>query len=356
MKQDQSPSSGIATTTRLPPELERVIFERVAYENLRQAAIITLVARRAYEWWVLLQCIACQLMLMRYKIRITPVLYRVFSIHSAEGVTTPPLVLYRTLQDPSVDGNPDWIPIDPSEVKDGLDDVQRFGYPNSQIVTHTNLTPLKKFGTYIRHALFQGRSTYDIARIVRLCPNIQNLAIWVPWGGEAVKIVLPDLRRLQPRRLSFDAASFFFGASNLELYPYPLNQAPFLSVTHLQLVNFVWREGAWRELALFPRLTHIALTGLSHSIERITHVANEILSTCTLLELLIVYYFEGDSTFDRLGEDTQLELRVDSPERLVIMKRQLEVIPSWLRSAYGDDNMWLQGEKRKDGARVIPLE
>lgn len=186
-------------------------------------------------------------------VRFEPELYRI--IRSGTGRVIPPLYLPKLSND--------------------LNDV-------------LDLPRIQGFGHHVQHVLLQKRSAREVASILKCCPNVWNLALWLIQG--TCMPLVPTLEKMPLRVFSFDPSSFF--AQHSTDHGIPFNQPMFLNITHLKIINSTSLWSKWQQLALLPHLTHLALARTPHDFE--TWVSDQkfiarVLEECPNLQLLIVF-------------------------------------------------------------------
>ncbi|KAF8155954.1 hypothetical protein B0H34DRAFT_515389 [Crassisporium funariophilum] len=262
-------ASGIS----LPAELEREIFEIAASANPSCVVELVRVARRVQEW-------------------VGPELYRV--LRCGQKRVVPPI--YSSVSD---SGSPRLL----------------------------DIPYLKSFGHHVQHILLQQCLASDVQEILKYCPNVHNLVLW--GVHDSCLPLLPVLDALSIRRLSFDTQLFFPSYYD----PIPFVRPLFTNVTHLEMINapFAWER--WHNLALMPRLSHLALSAdLSDELLKI------ILEDCKMLELLIVFF--GHPTFLDEAMATMPE-----DHRIVMVSSVRNRLDHWELGARGGDDFWIIAAK-----------
>ncbi|KJA18317.1 hypothetical protein HYPSUDRAFT_205437 [Hypholoma sublateritium FD-334 SS-4] len=212
---------------RLPVELERQIVELAAMGSLKSAASLMLVSQRMRKW-------------------IEPILYSVFRL-DGWGKPYPPC--YATVK-----------------ARSGLNT--------------TDNSPLEQYGQYILHLYIRGRSARTVTKILRNCPHVENLMIWMVVGVDTMLVEVLEARPL--KKLSIHAVDF------LLLYDdQPPTRPLALSVTHLDLMEVHdFGEGVnWQTVVTLPNLTHLRLIGTPP-----VALVQLFLSECRKLERLVVVW------------------------------------------------------------------
>ncbi|KAJ7184693.1 hypothetical protein C8R46DRAFT_1208871 [Mycena filopes] len=129
----------------------------------------------------------------------------------------------------------------------------------------------------VRHLLLDNPSPFmmeDAQKLIRLCPNIVNLAIVGPYAHPALLSVLSGLRL---RHLAICPTLF---SANAVDFHHPI----FASVTHLDLVDFD-ASGVDADLRLLPALTHLCVN--ADFADFAPDVMRALLADCTLLKVLV---------------------------------------------------------------------
>lgn len=235
------------------------------------------------------------------RIRFEPELYRI--IRSGEGRVNPPLYIPR--------------PITDDFIGDVLDQPR-----------------LQAFGHHVQNVLLQKRSATEIASVLECCPNVHNLALWIIQG--TCSHLIPILEKMPLRKFSFDPSYFFENyAADLSI---PFNQPIFLNLTHLEIINATSSWSKWKQLALLPKLTHLAVAGMVNQ-QLIDHV----LEGCTALELFIMFYLTmgflvGELTFPQ------------KDDRVVLLKSVEDHLDHWEKGARGEEDFWITGQIQKERA------
>ncbi|KAF8965568.1 hypothetical protein BDZ97DRAFT_1918129 [Flammula alnicola] len=270
--------------SRLPFELEREIFEIAASSFPQCIPTLVVVARRVRVWF-------------------EPELYRI--VRSGEGRVIPPL--YAGTGERHTRNTERDIDID----------------------------RLRQFGPWVKHILLQNRTSGEIKQVLEFCPNVHNLALWIIHGS--CTHLVPILEKLPLRRFSFDPTYFFENyAPDLSI---PFDQPLFHNLTHLEIINATSSWSKWRQLALLPKLTHLALAGIVNQ-----HLIDRVIVECASLEVFVMFY--ADVHFIA-GE---LSLSQKDP-RVVLLQSVLDHLDHWETGARGEEDFWITAEKRKQEAR-----
>jgi hypothetical protein len=180
--------------------------------------------------------------------------------------------------------------------------------------------------------------------ILQHCPDVENLALWLPQPMTRVDCqttILPLLEDLaisgKLKRLSFDP-SFFFRNSSAHI-PIPFNQPAFNSITHLEIINFSFSWSKWSQLSEMPRLTHL---GTEYSLLGAT-LAGTLFEACKGLQLLVLLQLNHDPTQHEYPQNTwEMDSRV-----VILCSEQLPAtapIESWEIGARGGPTIWSLAE------------
>ena len=200
------------------------------------------------------------------------------------------------------------------------------------------------FGPWVHHILLHIRPVEEIAQILTACPNVHDLALWIIRGNGAH--LLPILARLPLRRLSFDPSSFFCSSAEAPDCIVPLTQAPFDALTHLEVINVSGGWNLWHELALLPRLTHLALEG-SQIEEALIERA---LAECAALEVLVLPYADD---LHAAGDELQMaEMQKDPRVVVLLYSNTGGCLDEWEIGAGGGEDFWITAEERVRNARL----
>ncbi|KAF9553891.1 hypothetical protein CPC08DRAFT_210170 [Agrocybe pediades] len=203
----------------LPFELERMICEYAVFESRNTAARIIRVARRFKTWF-------------------EPELYRIVK---RTGLHQCPTDLDKTVHKP---------------MRGGM----------SVITWELDASSIRRFGPWVHHLFLQHR--YELAIFLQHCPNIFHLEFGSYTDSNCVRMI-PLLEKLPLRRLCFEPCSFFKGRPPYKKKPYsgplkiPFDQPMFHGLTHLEITTYrrEFSDSDYGELALLPRLTHLAFDG-----------------------------------------------------------------------------------------------
>lgn len=144
----------------------------------------------------------------------------------------------------------------------------------------TDDSPLQQYGQHILHIYIRGRSARTITKILRNCPYVENLTMWMVVGVDKALVEVLEARPL--KKLSIHAIDFLFLHDDQ-----PLTRPLALSVTHLDLMEFHDFDGEinWQTVATLPNLTHLRLEGIPPMA-----LVQFFLRECRKLERLVVVW------------------------------------------------------------------
>jgi hypothetical protein len=139
---------------------------------------------------------------------------------------------------------------------------------------------LEHVGPYVRQVLLHRLTVDEIMDVLKACPNVHHLALWLDHIYEIQKCLIPVLQDLPIRSLSI---GWFF---DLEaIFSFVFDHKPFQHLTHLRIISFSEDQWAqWKGLALLPKLTHLALTGPTAAT-----LILKIFEECKALKLLVLF-------------------------------------------------------------------
>ncbi|KAJ6550155.1 hypothetical protein B0H19DRAFT_1265015 [Mycena capillaripes] len=195
---DASNPSTPVEDPRLPPELERLIFELAAISRPTSIPKLMLISWRVKEW-------------------VEPLLYRVVLL-AKKGTRMRGFPIFT---------------------------VDRF-------LQAIAAKPPGFFNNAVKHLFLEVGKISEAETILSACNHVTNL-----FASRVLGLDTPALWALRDlRRLTVDLGMF------LERYTLECVSATFRNITHLELLNFWdddWRvEDLWARLALIPHLTHIS--------------------------------------------------------------------------------------------------
>ncbi|KAK6996671.1 hypothetical protein R3P38DRAFT_3329379 [Favolaschia claudopus] len=246
------------TLINLPPELERVIFELAAWLYPSMIQTLILVAKRVWIW-------------------IEPQLYHVVLCDGGETQLLIKMLEYKS---------PEFLQ------------------------------------AHVRHlALSSSTSRDEVTRILSICTNICDLALWT---GDTYPAMLPLLRNLTSLKcLSINLYSLFGGPENFQIPP--VDDLALKNLTHLDVFSDI-PEPLWPFFGMLPSLTHLSLSDFT------------ILAWWTWYSTLDMFQ-PSDTADPRLCSVSCQEFRLD-----------------WIEGAWGRCDYWRRAESmvEKRRSRGLP--
>jgi len=184
---------------------------------------------------------------------------------------------------------------------------------------------LRQYGRHVRHVLLQNKRSQEIGDILKHCPKVHNLALWIIHGP--CEHLIPILEGLPLRILSFDPSDFFGGYSMDATIPF--DQPLFHNLTHLEIINVspVWSK--WKQLACLPKLTHLLLARIRVN----QNFVDRILVECKALKIFLRPILHSNSF-----------ARVDVPQkdgRVVFLQSVANHLEHWERGIRGEEDIWI---------------
>jgi len=193
---------------------------------------------------------------------------------------------------------------------------------------------LRQYGRHVRHVLLQHRQSQEIGDVLKHCPKVHNLALWIINGP--CEHLIPIIEGLSLRILSFDP-SYFFGGYDWDAI-IPFDQPLFHNLTHLEIINVTSIWSKWEQLASLSKLTHLALAGIANQ-----EFIDRVLVECKALKFFVMFYSDIDNL---IGE-------VDFPQRdhrVVFLQTVADHLEHWERGARGEEDFWITAERCKQEA------
>ncbi|KAJ7872809.1 hypothetical protein B0H14DRAFT_2721280 [Mycena olivaceomarginata] len=260
------------TPLTLPAELERVIFELAAWQDPKSITTLILVAKRICIW-------------------IEPQLYRIVL---STGSTDQLLQMMRS-------------------------------------------KPPEFLREHVHHLAFSAPiSRSDVARILSICTNVHDLAVWT---GDTYPDLLSDMRNLPNlRRLSTCLSDLFGGPDQFRLPP--IEELPFSHLTHLDVFGDMPAE-LWPVFGMLPCLTH-----LSFSDNYTPEMIQMALDTCAALHFLVIVWMDS-LEFEALDTSAISDPRFCTIE-CVLFK------DDWKEGASGGLDFWLRADMERKSRRERP--
>jgi len=217
---------------------------------------------------------------------------------------------------------------------------------------------LQRVCSYAMRIMLQNQAIPIIVKILELCPNVRNLAIWLPHGDTRPVIDFFNHRPIS--RLSLDLGLFCVAPSTSTspesepatpwyLDGTTLTESTFdprifdtlQHVTHLDMINIsgtLWATKC-HYLARLPRLTHVGIKAYDPR-----DVIQPILSMCPRLKMLIVV----DADLGFYGEGNESRPSYMQDPRLVVLDSAPDPLLEWWDSAKDNDgfkDFWMLGEE-----------
>lgn len=297
---------------RLPPELERAIFELSALDDISTTKTLLLVATRVQEWYAKKIDNYRNICLIVSINRIEPSLYRVLIYYMTPRATprTQPLV----------------------------DFIDKRAGPEAEITPH-----FRRVCSYAHKVLLQGVSAQSVKKLLSLLTDVRELAIWIM--GDSYD----DLRELIPStgapvtRLSINT-TLLFGGPLAETFKF--NFATLENITHLDAIAIsesFWRE-EWRNFGLLPNLTHLAFV---HDGDLSKHMVDSILTDQQGFKKLkfLVVFVTGD--LHNYADESNLYPENAHDKRYVEIENLSNPIQEWYYGIRTGSDMWARAERRE---------
>ncbi|KAF9526885.1 hypothetical protein CPB83DRAFT_857151 [Crepidotus variabilis] len=274
---------------RFPPELEREIFELLAWNNVdTEARNLLVVAKRVHKW-------------------IEPLIYRViFYYRFPRRSAPPPLPALKEL-----------------------------------CLTH-HITPrIVKLCSYAHKVLLHSMSVDDVAKLLPLCSEAKEVALWLLNRDQNYHVLQPLLPK-SVQRLSVNL-SHLFNNKAFEFKPAVLR-----NITHLDVIALsedFWKS-EWKNFRRLTNLTHLAIDPPPAT--RGTIVGGILEDTIAFKNLHILLVLSTDA-----------KPTVDSPSvyandpRYVQMATLTYPIEHWILGARNGKDIWHTAEKLKQGLLTI---
>ncbi|KAJ7614897.1 hypothetical protein FB45DRAFT_1064529 [Roridomyces roridus] len=280
---------------RIPPELEREIFEILASVDPDSVSQLILVAQRVKIW-------------------VEKYLYPIIILSYGESNT-------------------------------------RGGYPFhdslSQSLSRFNRISPSILENAVYHLFLDGVGTHRAHSVLSSCKAVRDL--WINCAHSSLLDLAGELRL---QRLQCDPLLFFRSQRNID-FGHPI----FSHITHLELFfdsgahNQEVITSVWTGLAVIPHLTHVAFSESRF----LSTVAPQLLKTCGSLRVLIFLPTNVDldahvPNIPHLAEDVRFVQIIVSP--------QFSFLDDWKRGALGGRDYWSQAEaliaRRRNGE--IPVD
>ncbi|KAF7364067.1 hypothetical protein MSAN_01065500 [Mycena sanguinolenta] len=279
----------------LPPDLEREIFEFVAFSNIRSIPELVLVAQRVRSW-------------------IEPLLYRNLSV-------------FGDIEDFRRDDDANLIRISTNDCLKILDSK-----------------PASFFDDHVRHLAFMRVPSDAAALILSRCGRARRLALFQTGTEAPDPSWLPSIAAMGLLHISVDVNSLF-GHFWVDFDHYA-----FVRLTHLDLFEVPASESWTTDLCRLPRLTHLSFNfdaDFRPTRKNIDATACRlILAGCKSLEVLVLVYLDESSR-----EEFDCQYFSNDPRSVTVVVE--DFLGDWERGATGRDDYWIRAEsfiqKRRRG-------
>ena len=213
----------------------------------------------------------------------------------------------------------------------------------------------KKVARYAKNVCIQGVPSLTAAMIMQHCHNMTNLALWSLAGSH--QPIVPLISSLPIQRLSVNVRDLFQHANPEIGSLTPVLDIPALTnITHLEIISVTrtfchWE--AWKNLALLPCLTHLAI---DYSTRRITR---DILDNCRHLVILVLYFavdgeVDGDSDDgdNEYSSTKHADTGIMTDSRVVQMEENVDDMRAWEMDVEGPEDFWKKAERISDKKRI----
>ena len=187
-----------------------------------------------------------------------------------------------------------------------------------------------EIGVFVHHLLLTIPDGKEFIRIVKLCPNLEDLSLW-DGSREFIPALLDVLDHQPVMKLSVDLSLLDSNS---------VSRPAFSRITHFDVLALSGRSWArWSPIASLPHLTHLCINGLVDF-----DVISNLLEKCTLLQVLFLSIISPlvhpNSPGDPIVRITALQ-----DARLVLMEgyswREANI--DWKMGARGGFDLWTFG-------------
>ncbi|KAF9557486.1 hypothetical protein CPC08DRAFT_725064 [Agrocybe pediades] len=167
------------------------------------------------------------------------------------------------------------------------------------ITTELDTPRIRRFGPWVHHLFLQRR--YELAVFLQHCPNVYELEFGNHINRSCLDFI-PLLEKLPLKKLCFEPCTFFEEQRPYSgLFIIPFDQPMFYQLTHLEVVLRPYYslsdDADYGQLALLPRLTHLAFNGCCWDPGmKIDKLIGAIVEHSQQIKLLVVI-FESDWHF-----------------------------------------------------------
>ncbi|PPQ72642.1 hypothetical protein CVT26_004349 [Gymnopilus dilepis] len=200
---------------------------------------------------------------------------------------------------------------------------------------------------YAKKVLIEGVTASSAIDIVGNSPNIEVLGIWaLPSMFQDCRPLLPLIQSLPTlTRLSTSPRDLF----RVRGVPFVFRHEPFDKLTHLEILCMeegVCNWDTWAELALLPKLTHLAI-----DYSNITFVTDALMHL-PKLKLLVCFYEDRQEVLHRAALRGEEGIRHPRhPNTGIMMDNRVVQIPEvhdwiedWERGVHGQEDFWKRAE------------
>lgn len=144
---------------------------------------------------------------------------------------------------------------------------------------------LERIGPYVRQIMLQQVTVNEAMDVLKACPNVHHLAMWLVDDNESQMPLILILKNLPIRSLSLCIEDLFNPRPTVWNPFFVFDHRPFQHLTHLKIIQLYEREWAkWEGLALLPKLTHLALDNNTGAA-----LIPKIFEKCKTLKLLVLF-------------------------------------------------------------------
>jgi len=221
--------------------------------------------------------------------------------------------------------------------RDGTAAVKKYPLLQEFRNNHEVSPRLRKACSYAKHVLLHGLDIDEVVKILEICPNVHDLAVWLI-DRNSTKL-MDVISTLPIKRLSVNLCILGCTGFDDDRFDTTIFQRLPHTLTHLDAVNIT--EPFWVNecsgFAVLPNLTHLAVSGRTSQ-----NIVEPILLACPSLKLFIKF---GDFHFFSPEPSW-----VEDP-RLVSLPSPFPSIDHWCRGARTGVDFWTKGEQiRRDNA------
>ncbi|TFK66882.1 hypothetical protein BDN72DRAFT_961410 [Pluteus cervinus] len=203
---------------------------------------------------------------------------------------------------------------------------------------------LNSYGKYARDLLW-GTDSLRIVPVLKCCPNVTNIAIWIDPENADFPLLLELLSQHRPHRLSIDLNILFGGPFQEKHALLPM----FINMTHLEPISNNFPDWDLIEgIQHLPKLTHLALL---HTLNMNSVVQNA-LTQCKHLAFLVLSSLWGPRRYDPEAEivfegPRDFSIQGGDDPRVVFIRSYY--VEEWHLSSKGGKGMWVLAEEVVNG-------